>query len=79
MRFGGVARISGGVEPSYNNPAPKVLYYSARGPDPENAFLDNADFMKPNLVAPGSYIWAAWSAVGTDSREFEGIFHLSTL
>ncbi|CAN6455307.1 unnamed protein product [Victoria cruziana] len=72
VRFGGVARISGGVEPSYNNSAPKVLYYSARGPDPENAFLDNADFMKPNLVAPGSYIWAAWSAVGTDSREFEG-------
>ncbi|KAF3786157.1 Subtilisin-like protease SBT2-2 [Nymphaea thermarum] len=72
VKFGGVARISGGLEPSYNNSAPKVLYYSARGPDPENAFLDNADFMKPNLVAPGSYIWAAWSSGGSDSREFEG-------
>lgn len=49
------------------------MYYSARGPDPEDGFLDDADIMKPNLVAPGNSIWAAWSSVGTDSVEFQGM------
>ncbi|KAG2689568.1 hypothetical protein I3760_09G145200 [Carya illinoinensis] len=31
-----------------------------------------ADIMKPNLVAPGNFIWAAWSSLGTDSVEFQG-------
>lgn len=50
------------------------MYYSARGPDPEDSFLDNADILKPNIVAPGNYIWSAWSSGGTDSVEFQGIF-----
>lgn len=49
------------------------MYYSARGPDPENSFLDDADILKPNLVAPGNSIWGAWSSRGTDSIEFQGI------
>ncbi|KAL7160764.1 hypothetical protein ACSBR2_041421 [Camellia fascicularis] len=48
------------------------MYYSARGPDPEDSFLDDADILKPNLVAPGNSIWAAWSSLGTDSVEFQG-------
>ncbi|KAK9267690.1 hypothetical protein L1049_010122 [Liquidambar formosana] len=28
--------------------------------------------MKPNLVAPGNFIWASWSSLGTDSVEFQG-------
>ncbi|XP_077244591.1 subtilisin-like protease SBT2.2 [Tasmannia lanceolata] len=71
-KFGGVARILGGLKPNYSNLAPKVDYYSARGPDPEDNFLDDADIMKPNLIAPGNLIWAAWSSRGTDSAEFEG-------
>uniref|UniRef100_A0A6N2KNE3 Peptidase S8/S53 domain-containing protein n=1 Tax=Salix viminalis TaxID=40686 RepID=A0A6N2KNE3_SALVM len=35
-------------------------------------FLNNADILKPNLVAPGNLIWAAWSSLGTDSVEFQG-------
>ncbi|KAF3774329.1 Subtilisin-like protease SBT2-3 [Nymphaea thermarum] len=72
IQFGGSARISGGLQPEYNNSAPKILYYSARGPDPETALLDDADFMKPNLVAPGNFIWAAWTSGATDSVEFGG-------
>lgn len=53
-------------------PAPKVLYYSARGPDPEDSFLENAEILKPNLVAPGNSIWAAWSSRGTGLVEFLG-------
>lgn len=48
------------------------MYYSARGPDPEDNFLQDADILKPNLVAPGNSIWAAWSSGGTDSVEFLG-------
>ncbi|GMI77454.1 hypothetical protein like AT4G20430 [Hibiscus trionum] len=72
VRFGAVASISGGLEANYSISAPKVMYYSARGPDPEDSFLDDADIMKPNLVAPGNSIWAAWSSLGTDSIEFQG-------
>ncbi|XP_035544600.1 subtilisin-like protease SBT2.2 [Juglans regia] len=72
IRYGAVARIVGGLKANYSNSAPKVMYYSARGPDPEDNFLEDADIMKPNLVAPGNFIWAAWSSLGTDSVEFQG-------
>eukprot|EP00268_Persea_americana_P037324 TRINITY_DN3696_c0_g1_i4.p1 TRINITY_DN3696_c0_g1~~TRINITY_DN3696_c0_g1_i4.p1 ORF type:complete len:611 (-),score=109.17 TRINITY_DN3696_c0_g1_i4:189-2021(-) len=72
IKFGGVARILGGLKPNYHNFAPKVMYYSARGPDPEDGSLDDADIMKPNLIAPGNFIWGAWSTLATDSVEFEG-------
>lgn len=72
VKFGGVARIFGGLEANYSNSAPKVMYYSARGPDPEDNSVANADIMKPNLIAPGNFIWGAWSSLGTDSPEFQG-------
>ncbi|XP_021888223.1 subtilisin-like protease SBT2.2 [Carica papaya] len=71
-RFGAVARISGGLKANYGSTAPKIMFFSARGPDPEDSFLDDADIMKPNVVAPGNLIWAAWSSRGTDSVEFQG-------
>ena len=49
------------------------MYYSARGPDPEDSLPHEADIMKPNLVAPGNSIWAAWSSVASDSVEFLGL------
>lgn len=72
VSFGGVAKILGGQNPNYGNSAPKVMFYSARGPDPEDNSLSNADILKPNLVAPGSSIWGAWSSLGLDSAEFAG-------
>ncbi|GMY38179.1 subtilisin-like protease SBT2.2 [Fagus crenata] len=72
IKFRAVASVSGGQKANYSNAAPKVMYYSARGPDPEDNFLDDAEILKPNLVAPGNFIWAAWSSVGTDSVEFQG-------
>lgn len=71
VKFGAVAKILGGLKANYSNTAPKVMYYSARGPDPQDSFAD-ADIMKPNLIAPGNFIWGAWSTLGTDSTEFEG-------
>ncbi|KAG2242589.1 hypothetical protein Bca52824_095569 [Brassica carinata] len=49
-----VARIVGGMKPTYGITAPKVMYFSARGPDPEDDSFQDADVMKPNLVAPGT-------------------------
>ncbi|KAI6706070.1 hypothetical protein NL676_009032 [Syzygium grande] len=72
VTFGATASILGGLKANYSFSAPKVMYYSARGPDPEDSSLIDADILKPNLVAPGNFIWAAWSSVGTDSLEFEG-------
>ncbi|CAK9321291.1 unnamed protein product [Citrullus colocynthis] len=71
-KFGAVASICGGLKANYSSSAPQIMYYSARGPDPEDSSLDDSDIMKPNLVAPGNSIWAAWSSVATDSIEFLG-------
>ncbi|XP_065022022.1 subtilisin-like protease SBT2.3 [Musa acuminata AAA Group] len=72
IEFRGVAKILGGLKANYSISAPKVMYYSARGPDPEDNSLVDADILKPNLIAPGNFIWSAWSSLGTDSAEFEG-------
>ncbi|CAA7394082.1 unnamed protein product [Spirodela intermedia] len=72
VKLGGVARIFGGLRANYSNLAPKVLYYSARGPDPEDNSFHDSDIMKPNLIAPGNLIWGAWSSLGADSMEFQG-------
>ncbi|XP_060216978.1 subtilisin-like protease SBT2.2 isoform X2 [Lycium barbarum] len=72
VKFGGVACILGGIKANFSLSAPKVMYYSARGPDPEDSSVDNADILKPNLVAPGNSIWAAWSSRGAESIEFQG-------
>jgi hypothetical protein len=73
VKLGAFASINGGLTASYSNVAPSVMYYSARGPDPEDSLPHEADILKPNLVAPGSLIWAAWSSVATDSDEFLGL------
>ncbi|XP_013600894.1 PREDICTED: subtilisin-like protease SBT2.5 [Brassica oleracea var. oleracea] len=72
VRFRGVAAITGGQKANFSDRAPKIMYYSARGPDPQDSFLNDADILKPNLVAPGHSIWGAWSSAATDSTEFEG-------
>lgn len=72
VKLGAVASINGGLTASYSNVSPSVIYYSARGPDPEDSLPHESDIFKPNLVAPGSLIWAGWSSVATDSDEFLG-------
>ncbi|CAN8290600.1 unnamed protein product [Cochlearia groenlandica] len=69
---GSVARIVGGMKPTYGITSPKVMYFSARGPDPEDDSFENADVMKPNLVAPGNSIWGAWSPLGIGTTDFQG-------
>ncbi|KAL9996002.1 putative tripeptidyl-peptidase II [Helianthus debilis subsp. tardiflorus] len=72
IKSGACACIAGGVEANFSYSAPKIMYYSARGPDPEDNSFQDAEILKPNLVAPGNFIWAAWSSGGTESVEFLG-------
>ncbi|XP_051144854.1 subtilisin-like protease SBT2.5 [Andrographis paniculata] len=59
--FRAKARILDGRRATYTGQAPIVALYSSRGPDVNNALLEAADVLKPNVMAPGSSIWAAWS------------------
>ncbi|KAG2304045.1 hypothetical protein Bca52824_032696 [Brassica carinata] len=68
-----VARIVGGMKPTYGITSPKVMYFSARGPDPEDNSFQDADVMKPNLVAPGNSIWGAWSPLNIGTADFQAL------
>ncbi|XP_020534253.1 subtilisin-like protease SBT2.5 isoform X2 [Jatropha curcas] len=59
--FDARARILDGRQAVFSGQAPIVASYSSRGPDVNNALLQTADVLKPNIMAPGSSIWAAWS------------------
>ncbi|KAI3905146.1 hypothetical protein MKX01_017392 [Papaver californicum] len=59
---------------SYTAQAPIVASYSSRGPDVNNALLQTADVLKPNVMVPGSSIWAAWSPNSVGDHHIRGQF-----
>lgn len=70
--FAATARILGGRVATFTGQAPVVASYSSRGPDLNNALLQTADVLKPNIMAPGSSIWAAWSPYSEGDQNIEG-------
>lgn len=66
------ARIMGGLNATFSKRAPQVAFYSSRGPDLANNRRAVAEVMKPNAMAPGDMIWAAWSPIGNDDDDFAG-------
>ncbi|RZC74517.1 hypothetical protein C5167_049993 [Papaver somniferum] len=74
MAFTATARILDGRVASYTAQAPIVASYSSRGPDVNNALLQTADVLKPNVMAPGSSIWAAWSPNSEGDHHIRGKF-----
>ncbi|CAN1229073.1 Subtilisin-like protease SBT2.6 [Linum grandiflorum] len=71
--FNAVGSIGDGLMPILHKSAPQVALFSARGPNIKDFSFGDADLLKPDILAPGSLIWAAWSPNGTDEANFMAI------
>ncbi|XP_043702451.1 subtilisin-like protease SBT2.6 isoform X2 [Telopea speciosissima] len=72
VAFTATARILDGRRAVYTGQGPIVASYSSRGPDVNNALFQTADVLKPNVMAPGSSIWAAWSPNSEGDHHIKG-------
>ncbi|GAB4853520.1 hypothetical protein Ancab_017711 [Ancistrocladus abbreviatus] len=70
--FKGKGSIGDGLMPILYKSAPQVALFSARGPDIRDYGFHDADLLKPDILAPGSLIWAAWAPNGTDEPNYAG-------
>lgn len=59
--FSATAAMGEGRVASFQGTAPIVSRFSSRGPDYLNPHKDPADVLKPDILAPGHQVWAAWS------------------
>ncbi|KAK4774902.1 hypothetical protein SAY86_009837 [Trapa natans] len=71
-RFKAIGSIGDGLVPILHKSAPQVALFSARGPNIKDFSYQDADLLKPDILAPGSLIWAAWSPNGTDEPNYVG-------
>ncbi|KAI6704086.1 hypothetical protein NL676_013222 [Syzygium grande] len=60
-RFGATAAIGEGRVASFGGRAPTVSGFSSRGPDYIDVKKTPIDVLKPDILAPGHQVWAAWS------------------
>ncbi|KAK3017719.1 hypothetical protein RJ639_003075, partial [Escallonia herrerae] len=60
-KYGGKAAIGEGRSAAYMGRAPVVSRLSSRGPDFIDVARNPTDVLKPDILAPGHQIWAAWS------------------
>ncbi|XP_078437636.1 PA-domain containing subtilase family protein [Wolffia australiana] len=63
--WGGRAKIGEGRVASFGEGAPVVTWFSSRGPT-------LADNLKPDILAPGNQIWAAWSPISIHEPMLRG-------
>lgn len=62
--YGATASVISGREASFHEEeAPIVSRFSSRGPGVTDLKLSPSDVLKPEILAPGRAIWAAWSPV----------------
>ncbi|XP_041028336.1 subtilisin-like protease SBT2.4 isoform X2 [Juglans microcarpa x Juglans regia] len=61
VKFGARASIEDGRVASFEKKAPVVSRFSSRGPDLIDINKTPADVLKPDILAPGHQVWAAWS------------------
>ncbi|XP_022954879.1 subtilisin-like protease SBT2.4 [Cucurbita moschata] len=70
--FKGKAAIGEGRVASFGSQAPTVSRFSSRGPDYMNMNRTVADVLKPDILAPGHQIWAAWSPLSVTEPLLKG-------
>ncbi|KAF6156834.1 hypothetical protein GIB67_002751 [Kingdonia uniflora] len=70
--FKATCSIGDGLRAILHRSAPQVAAFSSRGPNIKDFSYQDADLLKPDILAPGSLIWAAWSPNGTDEVNFMG-------
>ncbi|RDX89922.1 Subtilisin-like protease SBT2.4, partial [Mucuna pruriens] len=61
--FGGIAAVGEGRVASFTGRSPVVSRFSSRGPDIIDIKKNPADVLKPDILAPGHQIWAAWTPI----------------
>lgn len=74
IRYGGRAVIGEGRIASYVERAPIVSRFSSRGPDYIDQRRNPTDVLKPDILAPGHQIWAAWSPMSVQNPILSGTF-----
>ncbi|KAE7995356.1 hypothetical protein FH972_000165 [Carpinus fangiana] len=62
-KFCARAAIGDGRVASFKGVEPIVSRFSARGPDFIDTKKNPADVLKPDILAPGHQVWAAWSPI----------------
>ncbi|XP_010927223.2 subtilisin-like protease SBT2.5 [Elaeis guineensis] len=72
LSFQAMASIEDGLAPILHKSAPQVALFSSRGPDVRDFSFQDADVLKPDILAPGNLIWAAWAPNGIDEANFVG-------
>ncbi|KAK4858974.1 hypothetical protein QYF36_024725 [Acer negundo] len=71
-KFGAQAAIGEGRVASFEGRAPTVSRFSSRGPDFIDIHRTPTDVLKPDILAPGHQIWAAWSPVSASEPILTG-------
>lgn len=61
---------------SFKGRSPVVSRFSSRGPDIIDANKSLADVLKPDILAPGHQIWAAWSPFSAKQPMLTGTLSL---
>ncbi|XP_024023201.1 subtilisin-like protease SBT2.4 [Morus notabilis] len=72
-RFRAKAAIGEGRVASFKSQAPTVSRFSSRGPDFIDAKRNPTDVLKPDILAPGQRVWAAWSPISASDPILEGL------
>lgn len=72
VSFGASAKLGNGQIIGYTGVAQKVAIFSSRGPDVKDFDFNEADVLKPNVLAPGFLIWGAWTPIGIDQPAYQG-------
>lgn len=70
--FKTLGSIGNGLKPILHPSAPEVALFSSRGPNIRDYSFQDADMLKPDILAPGCLIWSAWTPNGTDEQNYVG-------